>query len=363
MFKEPSAIKLLRLCWTPFALLLALSALVALCSALGSQELQVAMTEMLIRLSVVVGIYIFAGNSGILSFGHIGFMCIGAYAAAWATCDPQWKQLMLTGLPMFLRANRYPMLVAVFGGGLLAGAVALAFGTAIMRLSGIAASIATFAFLIVVNSIYANWDNVTAGTSSMVGIPTLVGPWVSFAFVVIAVILAYVFQMSGVGLMLRATRDDAVAAASSAIEIQRVRLIAFAISGFVVGAAGGVYAHFLGILTTDVFYLDLTFITIAMLVVGGIGSLSGAVVGVVFITMVTEAFRAGEAGVDIGGLSLSLPRGAQEIGLGVLMALVLIFRPAGIMGGRELPFPFRARQRLTRSPESRKQGQSNRHFQ
>ena len=57
----------------------------------------------------------------------------------------------------------------------------------------------------------------------------------------------------------------------------------------------------------------------------------------------TEAFRAGEAGFDIGSLSLSLPRGAQEIGLGVLMALVLIFRPEGIMGGRELPFPFRAR--------------------
>ena len=93
----------------------------------------------------------------------------------------------------------------------------------------------------------ANWDNVTAGTSSMVGIPTLVGPWVSFAFVAIAVILAHLFQKSGFGLMLRASRDDAVAAASSAIEIQRVRLIAFAISGFVVGAAGGVYAHFLGI--------------------------------------------------------------------------------------------------------------------
>jgi branched-chain amino acid transport system permease protein len=255
---------------------------------------------------------------------------------------------MLTGLPMFLRAGRYPMVVAVLGGGLLAGAVALAFGTAIMRLSGIAASIATFAFLVVVNSIYANWDNVTAGTSSMVGIPTLVGPWVSFAFVAIAVILAYLFQISGFGLMLRASRDDAVAAASSAIEIQRVRLTAFAISGFVVGAAGGVYAHFLGILTTDVFYLDLTFITIAMLIVGGIGSLSGAVVGVVFITLVTEAFRAGEAGFVIGGLSLSLPRGAQEIGLGVLMALVLIFRPEGVMGGREWPFPFRARAEDTR---------------
>jgi branched-chain amino acid transport system permease protein len=343
--EEPGLVKFLRLSWTPLGLLIGLAILVALCSMLGSDALQVAMTEMLIRLSVVVGIYIFAGNSGILSFGHIGFMCIGAYAAAWATCDPQWKELMLTGLPMFLQQNRYPMVVAVLGGGALAGAVALAFGLVIMRLSGIAASIATFAFLVVVNSVYANWDGVTAGTSSLVGIPTVVGPWVSLAFAAIAVIIAYVFQISGFGLMLRAARDDHVAAASSAINIQRVRLTAFVISGFVVGAAGGVYAHFLGILTTDAFYLDLTFVTIAMLIVGGVGSLSGAVVGVVFITIVTEAFRAGEAGFVVGGLSLSLPRGAQEIGLGVLMALVLIFRPDGVMGGRELPFPFRRRER------------------
>jgi branched-chain amino acid transport system permease protein len=341
--KRPKALKLLRLGWTPFALLAGLAALVALCQAFGSDQLQVAMTEMLIRLSVVVGIYIFAGNSGILSFGHIGFMCIGAYAAAWATCDPQWKQLMLTGLPLFLQQNRYPMVVAVLGGGAFAGAVALAFGIVITRLSGIAASIATFAFLVVVNSIYANWDSVTAGTSSMVGIPTIVGPWVALAFAAVAVILAYLFQISGFGLMLRASRDDEVAAASSAIDVRRVRLAAFTLSGFVVGAAGGVYAHFLGILTTDVFYLDLTFITIAMLIVGGIGSLSGAVVGVVFITLATEVFRAGEAGFSLGGYVLSLPRGAQEIGLGVLMALVLIFRPDGVMGGRELPFPFRQR--------------------
>ena len=75
MFEEPKALKFLRLGWTPLALLVCLAALVALCAAFGSYQLQVAMTEMLIRLSVVVGIYIFAGNSGILSFGHIGFVC------------------------------------------------------------------------------------------------------------------------------------------------------------------------------------------------------------------------------------------------------------------------------------------------
>ena len=89
-------------------------------------------------------------------------MCIGAYAAGWATCNPAWKQLMLTGLPVFLREEEYPFLLAVAGGGALAAVVALIVGFAIMRLSGIAASIATFAFLAIVNSVYSNWDSVTA---------------------------------------------------------------------------------------------------------------------------------------------------------------------------------------------------------
>ena len=75
---------------------------------LGSEELQLTLTEMLIRLMVVVGIYVFVGNSGVISFGHIGFMCIGAYAAAWATLDPGWKQVMLTGLPEFLQSAQWP---------------------------------------------------------------------------------------------------------------------------------------------------------------------------------------------------------------------------------------------------------------
>ncbi|RBP14001.1 amino acid/amide ABC transporter membrane protein 2 (HAAT family) [Roseiarcus fermentans] len=351
-----AAVAFLRAAWTPAALVAALLAVVVVASALGAEGGQVAITEMLIRVVVVIGIYVFAGNSGILSFGHIGFMCIGAYAAGWAACDPEWKGLMLTGLPAFLAEHRYPMPVAVLGSAALGGVAATLFGMAITRLSGIAASIATFAFLVIVNSVYANWDTVTAGTSSMVGIPAVVGPWTSLLFAAIAIVVAYLFQISGYGLMLRASRDDAVAAASSGVDIRRLRLIAFGVSGAIVGAAGGVYAHFLGILTTDTFYLDLTFITIAMLIIGGIGSLTGAVVGVLFITLVIEVLRALEAGVTIGGAAIALPHGAQEVGLGVLMALVLIFRPQGIMGGQEVPSPFppagSGRLRAGRIPES-----------
>lgn len=324
----------------PLAALCAVVTVIVAVASLGNEELQVTITEMMIRLVVVVGIYLFIGNSGILSFGHIGFMCIGAYAAAWATVDPNWKQMMLTGLPDFLQNNQYGFLPAVAGGGLLAAFVALLLGSAIMRLSGIAGSIATFAFLAIVQSVYSNWESVTAATSSIIGVPTVVGPWVAWAFAIGALVLAYVFQISRFGLMLRASRDDEVAAKSSAVGIVKVRLIAFVVSAFIVGVAGALYAHFLGILTADTFYLSLTFVTLAMLVVGGVGSLAGAVTGVIVVTVVVEVLRHMEVGVVVGATSIHLPQGSQEIGLGVVMALVMIFRPSGLTRGREVPWPF-----------------------
>src|SRR5262245_12334243 len=89
--------------WPVLSLALLVVLVVAVAMWLGGTQIRVTLTEMLIRMTVVVATYLFIGNSGILSFGHIGFMCIGAYAAGWATCSPSWKQLMLSGLPTFLQ--------------------------------------------------------------------------------------------------------------------------------------------------------------------------------------------------------------------------------------------------------------------
>ena len=319
------------------ALLIAGLAVCAAAAGIGSLDaLQLTLTEMLIRVLVVVGLYVFIGNSGVISFGQVAFMCIGAYAAGWATAEPAFKQVMLQGLPDLLQENQYPFLVAMAGATVLPAIVALLFGMAILRLNGIAASIATFAFLIIVNSIYSNWDSVTAGVSSLIGIPTEVGPWVAFAFAAAGILVAYLFQNSRYGLLLRATREDDVAAKASGVHSVRMRLAAFVLSAALVGAGGGLYAQFLGILTVDTFYLSLSFITIAMLVVGGMGSLTGAVAGVVVVTMIVQLLRFGEHGIRTGATVLKLPDGSGELGLGVLLALILIFRPNGLAGGKEL---------------------------
>jgi len=304
---------------------------------IGSLDLlQVPLTEMLIRVLVVVGLYVFIGNSGVLSFGQIGFMCIGAYAAGWATAAPTFKEVMLQGLPDILAQNQWPFPIAMAGAVILPSIVAFLFGLTILRLNGIAASIATFAFLIIVNSVYSNWDSVTAGVSSLVGIPTAVGPWVAFACASVGIVIAYLFQITRYGLMLRATREDDVAARACGVHSVRVRLIAFVLSAALVGAGGGLYAQFLGILTVDTFYLSLSFITIAMLVVGGMRSLTGAVFGVIVVTIIVQLLRFGEHGVTLGSTQLKLPENSSELGLGLLLALILIFRPNGVSGGKEL---------------------------
>lgn len=324
---------------TPLILIGALVLLTGLSGALGSDQLTFSLTEMLIRLVVVVGIYVFVGNAGIISFGHIGFMCIGAYAAAWLTLDPSWKQVMLSGLPVALQENTYPFGVAVLAAACLAAFTALLLGAALMRLNGLAASIATFAFLAIVNSVYSNWDTVTGGTSSLIGIPNSVTVWIALGFAAIAIVVAFAFQTSRVGLMLRASREDEVAAQASSIRIFRVRLAAFVLSAFIVGAGGALYAQFIGVLTPDAFYLGMSFVTLAMLVVGGIGSLTGAVLGTAAVTLVTEMLKAGERGLTLSGTDLALPLGSQEIGLGIAMMLILILRPAGIMGNEEVKLP------------------------
>ncbi|NEK38146.1 branched-chain amino acid ABC transporter permease [Rhizobium leguminosarum] len=315
---------------------LVVAAIALVTTLVGDEAIATSVTEMLIRMTLVVGLYIFIGNSGITSFGHVAFSCLGAYAVGWATAEPMFKQIMLSGLPTFLQENQYPFWMAMIGSALLPAVVALLFGLAIMRLNGIAASIASFAFLIIVNSVFANWDSVTAGVSSIIGIPTIVGPWVATGGAIFAILVANLFQTSRFGIMLRACRDDEVAAKASGVRVVRVRLTAFVLSAAVAGVSGGLYAQFLGILAIDAFYLNLTFIALAMLVVGGVGSLTGAVSGVVVVTVIVEVLRFLERGFTLGSTSIALPPGSQEIGLGIIMALILIFRPGGIAGGREL---------------------------
>jgi branched-chain amino acid transport system permease protein len=158
----------------------------------------------------------------------------------------------------------------------------------------------------------------------VVGIPYEATPWVVYIFALVAMVGAFFYSRSGFGLALRSSREDEVAASASGINVMIQRLVAFVISAFFVGMAGGLYGHFLGVLTVDTFYLSMTFITLAMLVVGGMQSLSGAVVGVAFLSVLIEILRNLESGFAIGASKFTLPSGSAEVGLGLVMLLALI---------------------------------------
>jgi branched-chain amino acid transport system permease protein len=175
---------------------------------------------------------------------------------------------------------------------LVAAAIGAILAIAIARVSGEAATIATFSFLIVIDSVFSNWSSVTGGASSIVGIPLVIGLGSSFVAAGLSILVAYAFQTSRVGVMLQASRDDAVAARASGVKVARCRFWAFALSCALMALGGVLQAHFLGVISVDMFYLAATFMTLAMLIVGGRGSLTGAVVGTMLVSTLTLSLRA-----------------------------------------------------------------------
>ncbi|PIE13967.1 MAG: branched-chain amino acid ABC transporter permease [Rhodobacterales bacterium] len=321
---------------TPLILIGLLLGIVLLTYFLGSRSLQRTTAEALIYVTLVVGFWIFVGNSGVISFAHAAFAMVGAYVSAWLTLRPVMKATLLEGLPQFLLDTQWPVLPAALMGGVVAMVLALLSGAAILRLSGIAASIASFAFLAMMNTIWSNWSGVTGGTSTVAGLPRYVDMWVALGWASVAIVAAAVYGLSSSGLALRATREDEVAAQASAIDQYRHRLLAYTISAFFCGVAGALFGHYLGILNVGSFYLTMTFLMLAMLVVGGVGSLSGAVVGVIAISVCIELFKGMERGVEFYGTQVMLPAGSKEVLIGVFMILILIFRPLGLMAGHDL---------------------------
>jgi branched-chain amino acid transport system permease protein len=351
MSQRPSVIR--RTIATPAILIVVLLAIAALTYQFGSRPFNRTVVEMFINTMVVAGLYVFVGNSGLLSFGHISFMCLGAYMTAWLTIPPVMKSITLKGLPAWLLHTQLPMWAATPISGMFAALFALIVGRVIMRLSGIAASIATFGLLGVVNNVYSNWDSVTGGQGSIVGIPPTMNAWIGWLGAAVAIAIAYLYSISRSGLALRATRDEAVAASASGIDIVRERLIAFVVSAFIIGIAGALYAHFLSIVNPGAFYLRTTFITLSMLVVGGMYSLSGAVAGVVVISALIEMFRDLENGIRLGGLSIALPNGVQEIAIGIITIVILMYLPTGLTRNREFSWSGWPLQRsLTRSVQT-----------
>lgn len=321
----------------PVALVLA-AGLIASTTDGGAQE---DFITALVAVTIVVALHVFIGNSGVISFGHISFVAIGAFSAGLMTIPAAIKPTLLPELFPFLAETSVGNVPSLALAAALGAAVAVLVGIPLMRLSGLAAGIATFAVLEITHNVLRFWEKIGPGAKTLSLVPETTGVGQATIGALIAVTVAFLYRRSSAGRKLRASREDPNAAQAIGIDIHRQRLLAFTISGGLAGLGGGLMVHQLASITTEQVYLDLTFLTLAMLVVGGMLSLLGAVVGAMLVTFLDALLFNAESGGGIAGIEI--PVGSSTVVLGVLMALVLILRPSGLTGGRELSLSPRPR--------------------
>jgi len=326
-----------RRVWVPAALivLLWLSYLIAQ-FGLGPDYQQIAL-NMFVTVVLVLGLQIFSGNSGILSFGHVGFMAIGAYVSALLTIPPLLKKATFTDMPGFLDwiiDTEMGTISSTLVAGVVAAVFALVVAPPIVRLVGVAAGIATLALLVIVYTFNIQTTSITRGTSTMIGVPSTTTITSALVWAMLAVVAAFVYQASRRGIRLRASRENEGAARSVGVSIPRERAVAWVLSAFVMGVGGALYGHYIIAFSAGEFYFAATFNIVLMLVIGGMTSVSGAVVGVVFITVLKEALRRFETGPLAGEYP-----GFTELLLAAILLLVLVWRPRGLTAGHEIPWP------------------------
>jgi branched-chain amino acid transport system permease protein len=318
-----------------FIVLAALVSFVAVLYGPASPTLQTTLAQALIFVVATVGFYVFVGNSGVFSFGQVAFMTVGAYVGGLLAITPASKASAQPDMPSFLISAHTSPFLACLIGGVAAALAALVLSVPLIRLSGIAASLTSFAVLQVVYVVTANWGAVTNGESGLVGIPLLsnvTGLWIT---AIAAIAIALLFQQSRWGRRLVAAREDDAAARALGIGVHRERRIAFVLSALIMGIAGAFEAELLGALVPETLYMIATTQILIMLVVGGTTSLSGAVSGSLFISALTEILRRVQAGTHFLGLSIKGPVGVQQVGLAVVMLLTLLLLPKGIAASRE----------------------------
>lgn len=322
----------------PGALILA-AAVAIPCIAIGlmgNGSAVLTVTNFLVMLVAVLGLAVFSGNSGIMSFGMAGFMAIGAQVSATLTTPPALKVSNLPDLPDFILQSELGFWPALLIAMIIAAIVAWITGLVIMRMTETSASIATLGLLIIINSVILGAQGFTRGSQAFYGIPKHIDLFAALAIGIVGIVVARLYRESVPGLKLRAVRDNEAAARASGIDVPAVRLEAWIVGAVISAVAGAMLAHMLTVFSAKEFYFDLTFAVIVMLVVGGTASVLGAVAGAALITILIEILRRLENGFSLGVVDVPQIFGLTEVGLSLAILAVLYWRREGLFGTREV---------------------------
>ncbi len=280
----------------------------------------------IINLLILIGIFsilaislnLAMGFTGLLNIGHIAFYGIGAYTSA----------LLALSLGV-------PFWIGLVAGGLLAAFFGLILAIPTIKLRGDYLALATLAFAIIMESIFRNWISLTRGPLGLPGIPkpvffglTLSG----FSYLILVfvfVIITYLFitrlTKSPFGRVLKAIREDELVAKSLGKNTLKFKTIALVISAFFAGIAGSLYAHYITFIDPSTFSILESILVIAMIIIGGLASVPGAVVGAFIVLLIPEVLRF----LPIPSYAIGAVR---QILFALILVILLIKRPQGILG-------------------------------
>jgi branched-chain amino acid transport system permease protein len=328
--------------WLPAVLVVVLGLALVGVQASGSGYIQGLAINIGLFMILVVSLNLFNGFTGVFSLGHIGFMALGAYIAAILTLPLDQKLLYLPDLPGWLAGvhfdfmlGSFPLgfLLATLVAGVLVSLVALLIGLVLMRLSGHFVAVATLGFLVIVRVVLINAEDFTRGSRTFSNVTSYTDVWWVWAWVLVTVFVVWRVKFSPFGRRMFAQREDRWAAQSIGISIRPARLQAFVLSAFFTSVAGSLYAHYLTSFSPSSFYFDLAFRVITMMVVGGMGSVTGSVAGTGLVYLLDELLR------NIQDRTLLY--GLDQLVLAVIFLAIIIFRPEGLFGQHEiLPAPL-----------------------
>lgn len=329
--------------WSGFALFLGICGLLMVVSGLGLAS------DRLLKLGCVnviagLGVGLFCGSTGILSLGHVAFFGVGAYVSAWFTIPPALKSLLLPHMPDFILSAHWPLVFALVPAILATAILGVLTGFIMQRLRDTSAVIASFGFLVIFYLLFIGLKPLTNGKSALYGMPGGDVTWpLILGAVIVTLVIAYAAKSSVTGRNAEALRDDEPAARSVGIVSEWPILVLWIISAAIMGLAGGLFSHAIGIASPSGFYLEKTFALIVLIIVGGYRSLTGCVIGAVFVTFAEELFKNIEeylgsfAGQEfLFGIEFPQVFGLTALSFSLMILLVLYYRPEGIAGYREM---------------------------
>jgi branched-chain amino acid transport system permease protein len=291
-----------------------------------------------INIILAVSLNLITGFTGQFSIGHAGFMAVGAYSSAYLTVyyAQAWER-SLAGMVGATVAHALIFLLAILVGAIVAAVAGLIVGIPSLRLRGDYLAIVTLGFAEIIRIVILNIDKVGGATGFTVpGYTNFL--WVG-AFAVITIVIVYNIVHSDIGRALVSIREDELAAEAMGINTTRYKVLAFVISSALAGMAGVLFGHYTSFLSTNDFQFIRSFEIIIMIVLGGMGSLTGSVFGAIVITIMPELLR-------------KLPGDFSRYRLVVysaLLILIMLTRPQGILGTREFSLSWLKRSR--RRPE------------